>query len=81
MLEEEKGNELTRICCEKLKKKDRVGRVESSWEEERRKFFKNREVKLEEVKRRRMEDKAWFSEVMKEDKEVQRKERWERINS
>lgn len=43
--------------------------MESNWEEERRKFFKDRGVELEEVIRKRAEDGTWFNEIVKRDKE------------
>lgn len=51
--------------------------MESRWEEERRKFFKDTDVELEEVERRRM---GWFGKVVREDREIRRKERWKMIN-
>lgn len=64
-----------------MKEKGKVGRVVSNWKEEGKKFFKDRGVELEEVERRRVEDGALFSEIVKKDKKNQRKERWERINN
>lgn len=54
--------------------------MESSWEEEKRKFFKDMGVELE-VERRKVEDGAWFSETVKKDKENQKQKRWKRINN
>lgn len=45
---------MARVCWEELKEKGRKGKVKSSWEEERYKFFKDKGVELEEVERRRM---------------------------
>lgn len=42
---------MARLCWEELKEKGRVGKVESGWNEERRKFFRERGVKLKEVKK------------------------------
>lgn len=51
--------------------------MKSRWKEERRKFFKDTDVELEEVERRRI---GWFGKVVREDREIQRKERWKMIN-
>lgn len=47
-----KGEKLARMCWKKLKEKDRVGKVESRWEKEIKRFFKERRVELKEVERR-----------------------------
>lgn len=33
---------MAKLCLEELEEKGRVGKVESRWEEEKRKFFKER---------------------------------------
>lgn len=81
-MEEGKRNKLAKICWEVLKEKSKMGRVKSGWEEERKKFFNNRGVELEEVKRKKMEGE-WFSSYYIDSVKGQRdtKEReMERIN-
>lgn len=48
----------------------------SDWEEERRRFFEDRGLKLEELESRKRE---WCTELMRAGKEIDRKERWRRI--
>lgn len=62
-LEDGKGSELARIRWKELKEKCKAGKVESGWEGEREKFFKDRGVELEEVERKRKEEE-WFNEVV-----------------
>jgi len=54
-LEEGKGSELTRLCWEEMREKCREGKIGSIWEEERGKFFRERELEIKEVQRRRTE--------------------------
>lgn len=49
--------------------------MESNWEEERRNFFEDRELKLEELERRRREGEEWCSELVREDKKIDRREK------
>jgi len=79
-LEEGKGSELTRLCWEEMREKCREGKSRSDWEEERGKFFRERELDVREVERRRMEDDMWFGEVIKRDREMQWEERDQKIN-
>lgn len=69
---------MARQCWEEMKEKDKVGKVKSWWEEKRRKFFKERGMELEEMEKRK-EDGDWFGGMVREDREMQRIERWERI--
>lgn len=56
-----------------------TGRGDSEWEKERRVFFEDRGVQIEEVKRDEKEGEGWFGELESKDREIQRKERWEKI--
>jgi len=58
----------------------REGKTGSSWEREKRKWFEDRGWRIEEVEGRREEESGWwFGEVIKYDREKQRRGRWERI--
>lgn len=39
--------------------------MNSNWEEERQKFFKNKGVELEKLERRRIEEGDWFKKIIK----------------
>jgi len=62
-----------------MREKCREGKTGSNWEEERGKFFRERELDVREVERRRLEGDMWFGEVIKRDKEMQREEREQKI--
>lgn len=51
-LEEERRRELARTYWDEMKERSKEGKVESSWEEEKRRLFENRGLKLEELERR-----------------------------
>lgn len=76
---EEKGSEIARKCLEVMKIRGRAGRVGSRWKEERREFFEERGVGIEEVEARRERGGEWFKELEERDKERQRRERWKEI--
>lgn len=42
---------MARLCWEELKEKDRRGKVESGWEEERKSFFRERRMGLKKVEK------------------------------
>jgi len=50
-LKERRGSELARECREEMKSRGSEG-IASGWEEERRSFFEEREVRIEEVEER-----------------------------
>lgn len=52
-MEEQKGNELTRMCWEEVKERGRKRRVNLDWEREREGFFEKRGLSLEEVEKKR----------------------------
>lgn len=60
-----------------MRKRSTEGKGGSKWEEERKKFFKDRGQGAEEVERRRDEGDIWFGELINKDRE-QRLERWQR---
>lgn len=78
-IEQKRGGELAEKCWEEVRKRGKKGKEMGGWEGERRKFFENRGVKVEEMEKRREEGRDWFEEVVKEKKRKQREERWERI--
>jgi hypothetical protein len=55
------------------------GQAKSGWEQERKEFLEERGMRLVEREGKRVEEVGWFEELMKKDKEGQRKERWEKI--
>lgn len=59
-----------------MKGSRKEGKVGSDWEEERRRFFEDTGLKLEELERRKRE---CCTELMRAGKEIDRKERWRRI--
>lgn len=62
-LREGKGSSLARRCWEKMKERTRQGKASSDWENERKMFFEDRELELEEVKRRREEGDLSYREI------------------
>lgn len=74
-LEKKRGSEVARKCWEELRERGGKGKMTLSWEEERRRFFRDRGVELEKVKRRRVEEGDWFRGIVKIDSEEQRKKK------
>lgn len=70
---------MARKYLEEMKEKYRVGRVNSGWEEERRRFFEERGMKAEEMEGKKGGKTEWFQELVDRDREKQRKEERERI--
>lgn len=60
---------------EELKKRSREG---SEWERERRLYFEEREMKVEEVERRKENGEVWEEDIIKERRERNRRERWKK---
>lgn len=73
-LDEGRGNDLVR-CWEDMKERGRKGKSLSKWEEKRKGYFIEKGVDWERIKKKRIN----LEDLMKRDKELQRKERWERI--
>lgn len=67
---------MARMCWENLKEKGR--KVESGWEKEKRRYFREKGMQLEKVEKRRGEG-DWFGKVVRVDREMQGKDRWERM--
>lgn len=65
-----------------MRRRWRKGKIGSSWERERNKFFDDRGIGIEEVGRRREEGEAWFREIVQSDIGIGKgeRERWERIS-
>lgn len=61
-----------------MKEKGNIGKVRSTWEEERKNYFKDKGIGLEEIESSRKEE-ACFSKIIEVDKELQRKERKNKI--
>ncbi|XP_036145342.1 uncharacterized protein LOC118646472 [Monomorium pharaonis] len=78
-LEEGGGGELARRCWMEIKKKAREGKAKSGWEVERINFYKERGWEMEEVERLREKGKLRGEELVRREREKQRKERWEGI--
>lgn len=58
-----------------MRERVREGKVESEWDEERRRFFEDRGWEIREVERKREEGDEWFGELIRKDKEEQRLKR------
>lgn len=69
-VEEGRGNEFVRRCRKEMREKFKKGKVKSDWEESRKRFFEGMEI--EEVGRKREEDKKWYGELERVDKEKQK---------
>jgi len=78
-LEEGRGSELGRECRSEMKKRFKEGKTRAEWENGRRRFWKNRGIRIEEIEDKGMEEVGIFEELIRKDKEEQRRERWERI--
>lgn len=78
-LEEGRGSSLARGCWEEMRGRAKVGKAGSQWERERKEFFEVRGGKLDGMEKMREEREEGFEELMREDRKLQREERWERI--
>jgi len=78
-LDEGKRSGLARECRLEMRERNRRGEVRSAWEIERKEFFEERNMRIEEVEDRMGEESEWFNDLMKKDKEKQEEERWEKI--
>lgn len=58
-----------------MRRRWRKGKIDSSWERERNKFFDDRGIGIEEVRRRREEGEAWFREIVQSDIRIGKGER------
>lgn len=78
-LSEGKGSDLARRCWIEMRERSKgVGKI-SDWEIERKKFFEERGFSLEEVEGERENGEWGFEKIIESEKELQRRERWERI--
>ncbi|EZA50916.1 hypothetical protein X777_10743, partial [Ooceraea biroi] len=78
-ISEGRGSEIARRCWEEMRERSKQGRVGSDWERERANFYEIKGWKIEDMERKREEEENWFGEVLKREKEIQRKERGEKI--
>lgn len=78
-LRQGRGSDIARRYWEEMKERSRRGMIRSRWENERKEFFEERGVRIQEVEEMREVEKDWFKELEKRDKERQRRERWEKI--
>ena len=78
-LEEGRGSGLARKCWEEIKKREgNEGRV-SAWEEERRGFYKEVGLAIEEVRRLRERRREGYGEIERRCREKDEGKPWERI--
>lgn len=78
-IERRGGGELARRCWKEVRDRGRERKGTSEWERERREFWEEKGLGLEEVKRRREGGGLEFGEIIRKDKESQGVERWEKI--
>jgi len=74
-LEEGRESELGRECREEMRKRFKEGKTCAEWENGRRRFWENRGIRIEEIEERGMEEVVLFEELIRKDKEEQRRER------
>lgn len=67
------------MCWEEMRKRWRKAKVSSRWEEGGCKFFEERSLKIEEIERKREEGGEWSRKLVREGREKNKRERWERI--
>lgn len=58
-----------------MQERSKEGKVRSDWEEEMRRFFEDRGLKLEELEKRRRERVEWCNKLMRKGREIDRKEK------
>ncbi|KAL6416732.1 hypothetical protein ACFW04_013190 [Cataglyphis niger] len=78
-LEEGRGSGIARRCWEELREKSRRKIDLSKWEEERCRYFEDRGMGMVKVEAKRSEEVLDFGYFVKKDREMDEKERWERI--
>ncbi|XP_070527737.1 golgin subfamily A member 6-like protein 22 [Cardiocondyla obscurior] len=78
-LKKGRGGVLARACWEEMKERAREGKTSGKWEKEREEFFERLGWTLERIEERREEEGMRGEEIVVKDKELQRKERWEKI--
>lgn len=74
-LEEGGGGELARRRWEEIKRRAKDRKARMGWEEERRSFYEDRGWRLEEVERRKEEGLLRGEELIKREKDKQKKKR------
>jgi len=66
LLDDGGGSELKTQWREEMRGRLREGRLMLEWEKGRKRFFEEKGIKIEEMKRR---EEEWFSEIERKDKE------------
>lgn len=72
---------LTRECVEEIRSRMEKGKKGSTWEEERKKYFAEREMEIGDVKRRRREGGLDIDQLLVKDMEMDRGEKRENIRN
>lgn len=78
-LEADRGGDIVRKCWQEMKERTLRGRGWSRWEEKRVRFFGDRGMEMDEVEGRREGGGLDFEELIKTDRELDRRERWDKI--
>lgn len=63
-----------------IRKKSKDGKTGPIWEEERKSYFEDRELRIEELDKRKELGEEWSAEVVRIGKEKDRREKWEKIS-
>jgi len=69
------GGELARLCWEEMRERAKEGKVMGKWEEERRKFYEEKNWDIKEVERMREGGELRGEEVVEREKKRQDVER------
>nr|XP_012219031.1 PREDICTED: DNA ligase 1-like [Linepithema humile] len=78
-LEKGKKSALAKRCWGEMMERVGKGKAKSEWEGERRKFFEEKGIESEEAKERREKGDLEYGKIRKKDREMQEKEREEKI--
>lgn len=70
-----KGSKIAKRCLKELRKRRKREVTRSRWEEEKRRFSEERELKLVKVERARNKGENWFNKIKKRDKVKQKKKK------
>nr|XP_034194024.1 uncharacterized protein LOC117610565 [Osmia lignaria] len=74
-----RGGELAKSCWVQVIGNETRRGEGSKWEEERKKFFEERGLKLEKLEEKRSSGEMGYEELEERDKQMQEEERWEKI--
>ncbi|XP_070526501.1 golgin subfamily A member 6-like protein 1 [Cardiocondyla obscurior] len=78
-LNEGRGDELARWCWKEIKEKAREGKTIERWKKKRKEYYKKMGWSIKEVEEKRLKGELRGKVLIKKDKEMQRKERKEKI--